>query len=230
MKDISSSQKGLQGDNKFWWGQVAPNQIENEIAENGFGFRVRVRIQGIHPLNAEVRNEDLPLAIVEMPTTHGNGNRLTSGLVGGEFVRGYFLDDKKQVPVISSVLARTTSEKDIQASRAMSQGTTFGRPVAPNSQTRFNSKPHQTISGSSPNGPAIPKQSDLSKEPSLMNQESNNLVKTTINDKGQYVTSVREATGGGDVVTVNYVSSRPPTAEEKAIYQRKQNESLRYSQ
>lgn len=163
-----SYNSGFQGDGRFWIGQVAPNQIENELASNGFGFRVRVRIQGVHSLTAEIRNEDLPLAIVKMPTIHGNGNRLTSGLVGGEFVTGYFLDDKRQIPVIDGVLARSTNEKDIQASAAMSAGTTFGRPVAPQSQTRFNSRSHQRIGGAAPNTPAKPSAADLGKKPGIM--------------------------------------------------------------
>ena len=150
----------LEMGNKFI-GQVAPNQTENETAENGHGFRVRVRILGVHSLDAEIRNEDLPLAIVKMPTTHGTLNRLSCGLAGGEIVTGYFLDNKRQVPIIDGVLARSVTKDEITAQQAMLQGTTFGKRLKIDSQDRTPSSPHTRLSGASPNGPATPTRNEM---------------------------------------------------------------------
>lgn len=153
--------KGWVGDGNHFIGQVAPNQMENETASNGHGFRVRVRILGVHSLDAEIRNEDLPLAIVKMPTTHGSLNRLSCGLIGGEIVTGYFLDSKRQIPVIDGVLGRSITKDEITAQQALSAGTTYGKRLKVDSQTGMTSRPHQTVSGASPNSPATPTRGDI---------------------------------------------------------------------
>ena len=187
------------GDGNYFIGQVAPNQTENETAENGHGFRVRVRILGVHSLDAEIRNEDLPLAIVKMPTTHGTLNRLSCGLAGGEIVTGYFLDNKRQVPIIDGVLARSVTKDEITAQQAMMQGTTYGKRLKIDSQDRTPSASHTRLSGTSPNGPATPTRKDLGM--------GTPLVKNDASDEGS-----SESTSQTDTATAQEATTEDPLA------------------
>ena len=53
----------------------------------------------------ELPNSELPWAIVAKPTTHGNRNNQSTGIWGGEWVIGFFLDSDCQIPVITQVLS-----------------------------------------------------------------------------------------------------------------------------
>ena len=147
-----------------WIGQVAPNQTDNDTEISGHGIRVRVRIfystlpdgEGTHSLGPEIKNQDLPLAIVKLPTTHGNGNRLSSGIIGGETVMGFFLDSKGQIPVIDGVLARSINENQITAQEAEKAGTTYGKRLDPYSQKRSNVPPSRVVGAMPPEKPATP--------------------------------------------------------------------------
>lgn len=155
---IKPPKNGNGGTFGVWWGQVAPNQTENETATEGHGFRVRVRIlfsslpdgKGTHSVGPEIRNEDLPLVPVKMPTTHGNGNRLSCGLIGGEMVTGYFLDSEGNLPIIDGVFARSYNENQITAQEATAAGTTYGRRLDPYSQDRAKVPPSKRQSGTPP--------------------------------------------------------------------------------
>jgi hypothetical protein len=150
-----------------WIGQVAPNQTENDTEISGHGIRVRVRIfystlpdgEGTHSLGTEIANADLPLAIVKLPTTHGNGNRLSSGIIGGETVMGFFLDSKGQIPVIDGVLARSINENQITAQEA--KITTYGKRLDSYSQNRSNVPPSRVIGAIPPEKPASPTREEL---------------------------------------------------------------------
>jgi hypothetical protein len=106
---------GFTGINYEWFiGQVPPNQTLDKTSVDGWGDRVKVRIIGRHNKSGSITpDEKLPWAIVERPTTQGNASRGSTGLTGGEWVRGYYLDPFKQVPVIVSVLARGTYENNV---------------------------------------------------------------------------------------------------------------------
>ena len=51
--------------------------------------------------SGEILDNDLPWAIVEQPTTTGMRNGASMGLHGGEWVKGYYLDEGEQIPVIT---------------------------------------------------------------------------------------------------------------------------------
>ena len=152
------------GNNGFI-GQIPPewNQHNrNSTWEDAHGDRVKVRISGMHPMSGDdstlLKDEDLPWAIVEKPTTYGNRNHQSTGLWGGEWVRGYFLDEDKQIPVITAVLGNNITEYEIKESI---NGTTQGKRV-----DRFNgglkTGPHQTKGvTSSTTGPAQPTKQDF---------------------------------------------------------------------
>ena len=114
-------------------GQVAPGHNQHyEGVDWGdqHGDRVKVRISGMHPMASsddayELLDEDLPWAIVTKPTTHGNRNHQSSGIWGGEWVMGHFMDEECQIPVITQVL----SNHDGGKIRESTNGTTLGKPV-----------------------------------------------------------------------------------------------------
>ena len=102
------SNTGFVGNNYRWFiGQVPPkkNQYQGDVKwSDAWGDRVKVRIPGIHPADDRITNDDLPWAIVAKPTSHGHFNGGSIGIMGGEWVLGFFLDETNQVPIITHVL------------------------------------------------------------------------------------------------------------------------------
>jgi|TARA_Y100000033_G_scaffold16_1_gene12 hypothetical protein len=122
------------GNNKWFLGQVPPgpkNQhLEGVLWEDTHGDRVKVRIPGMHPMAssddiAELPDSELPWAIVAKPTTHGNRNNQSTGIWGGEWVIGFFLDSDCQIPVITQVLGNNYHGEI----RESTNGTTLGQRV-----------------------------------------------------------------------------------------------------
>jgi len=139
---------GFAGIDYQWFiGQVPPNQTSDKTSPDGWGDRVKVRIIGMHDKSStNITDDELPWAIVERPTSQGNGSRGSTGLVGGEWVRGYFLDPFNQVPVITNVLARGTYENNASLQTVIKRKSTEFENI-----TRYNaSKPHQGQIISSP--------------------------------------------------------------------------------
>ena len=154
---------GFAGINYQWFiGQVPPNQTLDKTDPDGWGDRVKVRIVGIHDKSGTVTpNDQLPWAIVERPTTQGNASRGSTGLTGGEWVRGYFLDPFNQVPVITAVLGRGTYENNISLEEVKTQKSTEFKNI-----TRYNaSQPHsgQVIGSDKPTETAQPTKQDFDK-------------------------------------------------------------------
>jgi hypothetical protein len=100
-------------DAKFWKGNL-PSLPQNSPSDlPGFKYRVKVRILGYHTSDLKnLPDEDLPWALVMLPTTAGSGsgaNATTPRFSGGEFVFGFFLDgDNGQQPVIIGLLGNST--------------------------------------------------------------------------------------------------------------------------
>ena len=120
MLDQSLLQSHFIGRDGFrWWiGQVPPIKDKNgdvwseQINQDGWGLRVKVRILGYHPLDfKELSNQELPWAQVMLPTTAGSGNAYFGTrpkVRQGDMVIGFFLDgDNAQIPVIMGVLGKT---------------------------------------------------------------------------------------------------------------------------
>ena len=109
------------GNNKWFLGQVPPCQnqhAKSPIWKDTHGDRVKVRIPGMHPMSSpdeekEVNDQELPWAIVAKPTTHGNRNAVSSGIWGGEWVIGFFMDEDCQIPVITQILTNNATGYEI---------------------------------------------------------------------------------------------------------------------
>ena len=147
---------GFAGLNYQWFiGQVPPNQTLDKTDPDGWGDRVKVRIVGIHNKSGAITpDEQLPWAIVERPTSQGNASRGSTGLTGGEWVRGYFLDPLNQVPVITAVLGRGTYENSTSLQIVKERKSTEFENI-----TRYNSFPPysgQMRGGNKPTTPAQP--------------------------------------------------------------------------
>jgi hypothetical protein len=115
----------------FFLGQVPPNWTEYVRTlswEDAHNNRVKVRIPGKHSKGPEILDKDLPWAIVSQSTSTGNRNGASTGLSGGEWVIGFYLDEDEQLPVIMQVLGRNeVSGAKIKASE---NGTTQFRDVS----------------------------------------------------------------------------------------------------
>ena len=143
-------------------GQIPPNW--NEYLQGGtwkdaHNNRVKVRIPAKHSKSGEIPDSDLPWAIVEQPTNTGMKNGVSVGLWGGEWVKGYFLDEGEQIPVITGVLSVNIVDGEIKNSE---NGSTGFRKVK-----RFNSglvaQAYQVSGGPPPKAPAAPDKEDFEK-------------------------------------------------------------------
>lgn len=110
---------------RLFVGQVPLNQIDNRVDKNKWGDRVKVRIVGYHPKDGDIlHDDDLPWAIVLRPTSQGTLNRGSTGLVGGEWVVGFFLDDDFEKPMIIGILGRTDPSYSVTLQDQQNQGST----------------------------------------------------------------------------------------------------------
>ena len=122
--------------------------------------RVKVRIPGKQSQGPEVLDQDLPWAIVLNQPLPEMRNGTSTGLSGGEWVIGFYLDENEQLPVIMQVLGKNeVSGAKIKASE---NGTTQFKDVS-----RYNSglvaQAHQITGGprKNRNGPAVPSKEDF---------------------------------------------------------------------
>lgn len=100
-------------DAKFWKGNIPTLPQDKPADLPGFQYRVKVRVLGYHTSDlTKLPDEDLPWALVMLPTTAGSGSggsATTPKFTGGEFVFGFFLDgDNGQQPVIIGTLGNST--------------------------------------------------------------------------------------------------------------------------
>lgn len=149
-------------DYKWFIGQVPPDQLANKKEKGAWGDRVRIKIPGYHSQGPEVTDENLPWAIIAKPTSQGSYNYGSTGLAGGEWVIGFFLDEACQVPLITHVLGATKVENIISLEEAKTAGTTYLKNV-----TRYNygitAANHQQKGGAKPSAPAQPTKEEVDK-------------------------------------------------------------------
>lgn len=106
---------------KWFLGQVPLGQTVNKDASNRWGDRVKVRIVGYHPAEgSKLADKDLDWAIILKTTSHGTLNRMSTGITGGEWVIGIFIntDLQKPLPLILGVLSRSDPTYEITFSEA----------------------------------------------------------------------------------------------------------------
>lgn len=106
---------------KWFLGQVPLGQTVNADDPNGWGDRVKVRIVGYHPAEgSKLPDSDLDWAIILRSTSHGSLNRMSTGISGGEWVIGIFInaDLQKPLPLILGVLGRSDPKYEITSSEA----------------------------------------------------------------------------------------------------------------
>lgn len=140
------------GNNYRWFiGQVPPkkNQYQCNVKwKDAWGDRVKVRIPGVHPQDNTIKDDDLPWAIVAKPTSQGNFNGGTSGIMGGEWVIGFFLDESNQIPVITHVLGVNLVGNCADAKKLSALGSTFFQQICRFDGTGLNSGNSETGGGS----------------------------------------------------------------------------------
>ena len=115
MEDFLIKNNFIGRDGFVWWiGQISSEESWSVNSQaNGWGYRYKVRIMGYHPYStAQLKDEDLPWALVMLPPGTGTGGGMISSAVKftqGDVVVGFFLDgDDGQVPVIMGAFGRST--------------------------------------------------------------------------------------------------------------------------
>lgn len=77
--------------------------------------RVQIRIYGAHDDEENIKDDDLPWAMVAMPVTSASTNKIgtsPTGLLIGSRVIGYFMDEAHQYPIITGSFHRAGKQKD----------------------------------------------------------------------------------------------------------------------
>ncbi|MBF90101.1 MAG: hypothetical protein CMG75_10720 [Candidatus Marinimicrobia bacterium] len=117
-KSSSSGTKFYGADTNDWIGIIIEfdDQKTQYTGLIGYGWRYKVAIMGFHPSEkSTLSNKDITYAIVAQSPNAGSGaaERLrTPRISQGDVVMGKFLDgDKRQVPVITGILGRTSGTK-----------------------------------------------------------------------------------------------------------------------
>jgi len=117
-KSSSSGAKFYGVDTNDWIGVVIEfdDQKVQYTGLIGYGWRYKVAIMGFHPSEqSTLSNKDITYAIVAHSPSAGSGaaERLrTPRISQGDVVMGKFLDgDKRQVPVITGLLGRTSGTR-----------------------------------------------------------------------------------------------------------------------
>ena len=142
-----------------WKDSLEVTRAKNKNAKSDiYQFRCRVRIVGYHGNDTDLKDEDLPLAHVLLPsnvsTTGGCGE--TMQYQGGEVVVGFFMDgDDGQQPVIFGTLYKQNFIEDsIKKSEFYSTGQTDFIPWTSPKSDLGKHKAHEEMTPNSP-GPKI---------------------------------------------------------------------------
>lgn len=151
---------------RWFIGQVALDQTANKTSPEGWGDRVKVRIMGYHPSEGTLlQDKDLPWAIILRPSTHGSLNRSSTGIGGGEWVVGIFLDDDYEKPMIIGVLGRNDPSYNIGGSEVKTkQSTEFKKTLnwyGYNTPQSYHLKTSESPSKSGSKSPVVPTLQDF---------------------------------------------------------------------
>jgi len=105
-----------------------------------YGYRVKVRIFGVHPPSDEVPDSELPWAPVIVSCNFGSGKAFAGtslNLQGGETVIGFFADNDKQQPVIFGCYQSEAFHDNIIAYPENADGSTMFHEMEASSELVF---------------------------------------------------------------------------------------------
>ena len=121
---------GKDGTAKWWIGQVPLGQEINKVNATKWGDRVQVRILGSDPASgAEMNDRNLRWAMILRPGSQGTLNQGATGIIGGEWVVGIFLDDEKESCMILGVIGRSDPKYYVTYDEEQQAGSTEFRPT-----------------------------------------------------------------------------------------------------
>ena len=107
---------GQISDDSYWRDNIVSTKSDNPEGGDGWGYRYKVRIIGLHDRDEEsIPSDQLPWAQVMYPVTAGGGQASsfqTPNIRQGMFVFGFFLDGvDMQVPIIMGVLGNNAKTR-----------------------------------------------------------------------------------------------------------------------
>ena len=115
-------------DDSTWRDNILPYKFDNPESINGWGYRYKVRIMGIHPQSNEtLPSEKLKFANVMYGISDGGGQggTMTSPAIRpGNFVFGFFMDAHENVPIIMGILGNN-AQTELQATTELNGGKAF---------------------------------------------------------------------------------------------------------
>ena len=115
-------------DDSTWRDNILPYKFDNPESINGWGYRYKVRIMGIHPQSTDILpSEKLKFANVMYGISDGGGQggTMTSPAIRpGNFVFGFFMDAHENVPIIMGILGNN-AQTELQATTELNGGKAF---------------------------------------------------------------------------------------------------------
>ena len=113
-------------DDSTWRDNILPYKFEEAGQINGWGYRYKVRILGIHPMSTDILpSEKLKFATVMYGVTDGGGQGgtfATPAIRPGNFVFGFFLDgNQEEVPIIMGILGNN-AQTELQGKTELTGG------------------------------------------------------------------------------------------------------------
>ena len=155
-KEVKKSQENsAKFSGVFWIGQVPLlGQDKNKSHPAKWGDRVQVRIMGLDIKDGrKLPDADLPMALILKPTSQGNFNRGSIGIMGGEWVYGTFIPPKNE-RLILGVFGRSDPRFEITDSDELNSQSTEFRTVKPHTAAWNPGTLHQVLG----RGPGLPGQ------------------------------------------------------------------------
>ena len=115
----------------FFIGQVPLGQESNKVFADKWADRVQVRIVGADtPEGTLLHDDDLRTATVLKPTSQGNFNRGSTGIVGGEWVIGIFVSGPPEYDaLILGVLGRSDGKYQLTRGNQQEVSGSFANPT-----------------------------------------------------------------------------------------------------
>ena len=115
-------------DDSTWRDNILSYKFDNPESINGWGYRYKVRIMGIHPQSPDILpSEKLKFASVMYGVTDGGGQGgtfTTPAIRPGNFVFGFFMDQHENMPIIMGILGNN-SQTELQSKTELTGGKAY---------------------------------------------------------------------------------------------------------
>ena len=163
-------------DDSTWRENVLNHKFDNAESIKGWGYRYKVRILGMHPMENEILpSEKLKFASVMYGVTDGGGQGgtfVTPAIRPGNFVFGFFMDAHENVPMIWGVLGNN-AQTELQGKTELTGGKA-GDPISGYAESQIPDEDTYRQAGVGDMTTSRPKNKDAKKDEAVYNMLNSN--------------------------------------------------------